>query len=615
MKLIRRPRSIRSILFLTYSSIIVIGIAILFALFYVWSSNLLKQKAFNTLTEMSSTLQTQLDLEIQKLDSVSVSILYSNLITDRISAYETPKGTAPDPLSSEQSGSRYNKTDTSLYDILVALVGPSYPVQQVYLHLFSGISIGVGLDNSQKKTDVASQPWFTAVESDKKAKVLTLSQTGSSSLGLKNNVFISLLRHFSDKYNAPKGIVEVKQSYGKVFGGVIRQAKDNPSLEQILIYTNDGEIVYPYEHAEQDKQIVRQLLNRSIGPSDAERPAYLTNPLTGDTDLLTIKHSDLTNWNIAVMISNKTLLSPLNKFTRLAILATLVILLFLIALSYVASKRITRPLGALNKTIKSISLESLVAGTPAELNSGLNEWDRLNASFVKMNARLKESFDQLLLSRTHEMQAKMTALQSQMNPHFLYNSLATISAMAYEQMNEQIIAMCDNLSDMMRYISADESALVDMETEIGYTEMYLSCMKLRYGDLLAWTIDLPASIRTIRVPRIMIQPLVENAIKYGTKSSPPWEISIRGIVADRRWLIEVTDNGPGFGEEELSRFYAQVEEMERSQVLPALKLQGMGLLNLFIRLKLQYGSQMHFDIRNLQERGTTVTIGGPLNTK
>ncbi|MDI4648095.1 sensor histidine kinase [Cohnella hashimotonis] len=615
MKLIRKPRSIRSILFLTYSSIIVIGIAILFALFYVWSSGLLKTQAFNSISELSSTLQTQLDLEIQKLDSVSVSILYSNLITDRISAYETPGTDNLNPLSSEQSGSRYNKTDTALYDILVALVGPSYPVQQVYLHLFSGISIGVGFDNSQKKSDVANQPWYTAVERDKRTKVITLSKTGDGVLGLKNNVSVSLLRHFSDKYNAPKGIVEVRQSYSKVFSGVIRQTKENPSLEQVLIYTNEGEIVYPYEYTEQDKQIVDQILRLPPDSLIAGQPTFISNSLTSDKDLLTIKHSDLTNWNIAVMISNKNLLSPLNRFTKIAILATLILLIFLIVLSFVASKRITRPLSSLNKTIKSISLESLVTGTTAELNSGLNEWDRLNASFVKMNGRLKESFDQLLLSRTHEMQAKMTALQSQMNPHFLYNSLATISAMAYEQLNEQIIALCDNLSDMMRYISADESSLVDIQTEINYTEMYLNCMKLRYGDMLACSIVLPASIQSIQIPKIIIQPLVENAIKYGTKTSPPWEISIRGTVADRRWLIEVTDNGPGFNDQELTRFYAQVEEMERSQVLPALKLHGMGLLNIYIRLNLQYGNQMYFQIRNLPDRGAVVTIGGPLHSK
>ncbi|RUS45686.1 sensor histidine kinase [Cohnella sp. AR92] len=610
--MIRKPRSIRSILFLTYSSIIIIGITVLFVLFYSWTSSLLKTKAFNSISELSASLQTQLDLEVQKLDSVSVSILYSNLISDRISEYEAPAPEEPPEASTEQNVTGIKKPNTDLYDILVALVGPSYPVQQVYLHLFSGTSIGVGFDNSQKEINVVGQPWYDAVMKNKRKKVLSLTQSGSEFSNPTNNVSLSLFRYFTDKFNTPTGIVEVKQSYNKVFSGFNQLAKNNPSLEQVIIYSNAGEIIYPYKFTEQDRQIVDRIRSGSPGDFPYDQRTYIEDPETKDKVLLTLKHSDLTDWNIAVMISNKTLLAPLNHFTRLAILVTLFILAFLIVLSYFASKKIMSPLSKLNKTVKSMSLESLVTGPAAELNSGLNEWDRLNASFVKMNARLKDSFDQLLLARTQELQAKMTALQSQMNPHFLYNSLATISAMAYEKMYEQIIVMCDNLSDMMRYIAADETALVDIQTELNYTDMYLTCMKLRYGDMLSCRMDLPDSIENVRIPKIMIQPLVENALKYGTKTCPPWEISVRGTMEGNRWTIEVKDNGPGFEEQEITRFYSQVDDIERNGALPALRLHGMGLLNVFIRLKLHYGSEMLFEIRNLPERGAIVVIGGPL---
>ncbi|MBD3921742.1 histidine kinase [Paenibacillus sp. PR3] len=613
--MIRKPRSIHMTLFLTYSSIIVIGISLLFSLFHLWSSNLLKTKAFDSISELSSSLQTQLDLEVQKLDSVSVSILYSNLISDRISAFDTSSGSEMLNAPPLNSGDRMNKPITDIYDILVALVGPSYPVQQVYLHLFSGTSIGVGFDNSQKKVDVKSQPWYAAVEKNKKKKVLALSQSGYSSVNLKNNVSLSLYRYFSDKYDEPKGIVEVKQSYNKVFSSFIQLAQNDPSLEQVIIYSDAGEIIYPYDSSLSDRQIVNSIMRNPANLFSSDQRTYITNPETKDKVLLTIKHSDLTNWNIAVMISNQSLLSPLNKFTRLAVLVTLLILALLIIMSYFASKRMTSPLSKLNQTIKAMSLESLVSGSVIELNSGLNEWDRLNASFVKMNARLKESFDQLLLAQSQELQARMTALQSQMNPHFLYNSLATISAMAYEQMNEEIIVMCDNLSDMMRYIGADESALVDMQTEIQYTDMYITCMKLRYGDMLSCAIDLESSINRIQIPKIMIQPLVENALKYGTRTSPPWAITVSGRIVDNRWIIDVTDNGPGFDEKEISRIYEQINEIEQNNVLPALQLHGMGLLNVFIRLKLHYRNLMYFDIRNLPERGAVVSIGGPLHMK
>lgn len=516
----------------------------------------------------------------------------------------------PFRFSSDRDINNINKPNTDLYDILVALVGPSYPVQQVYLHLNSGVSIGVGFDNSQKKIEIAKEPWYETVNNNKKSKPFSLILTKDRSLN--PGLSVSLFRFFSDKYNAPKGIVEVKQNFNKVFSGVIQQAKNNPSLEKIIIYSQEGEIIFPLESGEEDRQFVNDILNNPSNHFSADHRTYIADSGKKDKVLLTIKHSDFTNWNIAVMISNKTLLSPLNKFTRLAIAATLIILAFLILLSFLASKKITHPLNKLNKTIKSISLETLISGNAVELNSGMNEWDKLNFSFLKMNARLKESFDQLLLSRTQELQSKMTALQSQMNPHFLYNSLATISAMAYERTYEEIIVMCENLSDMMRYIAADESSMVDIQTEINYTEMYLTCMKLRYGTMISCTIEVDASIRNYKIPKLMIQPLVENAIKYSTKISPPWNITIRGSTDQNRWIIEVMDNGPGFDDYELSRFYEKVNEMEQLNVLPALKLHGMGLLNIYTRLKLHYGNLMYFDIRNSPDLGAKVTIGGPL---
>src|SRR5690606_35411960 len=117
---------------------------ILFTLFYMWASDLLKKQATDAITELSETLLSQLDSEVQKLDSVSISILYSNLITDRISVYESQVEDSPGTRVPEQAGIGLSKPNTDLYDILVSLVGPSYPVQQVYLYLYSGISIGVG---------------------------------------------------------------------------------------------------------------------------------------------------------------------------------------------------------------------------------------------------------------------------------------------------------------------------------------------------------------------------------------------------------------------------------------------------------------------------------------
>src|SRR5690606_3293433 len=176
----------------------------------------------------------------------------------------------------------------------------------------------------------------------------------------------------------------------------------------------------------------------------------------------------------------KQLLSPLSSFARKTVLVAFLILIFAIILSYAAAKRITFPILKIHRTIRNIQLDDLGTGrvSSQELNSGLNELDLLHGSFLEMNTRLKQSMDDLLLSQSQELQAKLIALQTQMNPHFLYNTLATISAMAEENMNEQIIAMSENMSDILRYISSDQSSIT-LETELLHTEKYLDVNRLR----------------------------------------------------------------------------------------------------------------------------------------
>jgi len=260
--------------------------------------------------------------------------------------------------------------------------------------------------------------------------------------------------------------------------------------------------------------------------------------------------------------------------------------------------------------IRTFDLESISTTFPKKLNSGLNEIEDLNQAFQKMNIKMKKSLDDLILSQQQEMQSRMLALQSQMNPHFIYNTMATISAMAEENMNEQIVEMCGNLSDMLRYISSDREPLVKLSTEIEYTEKYLACMKFRHGNKLSYSIEIDEEMKEIRIPKLVIQPLVENALKYGTCQQPPWMIRITGYKTNTYWQINVQDTGPGFDSEKLKYINQNIQDINQSGLMPSLELDGMGLLNIYVRLKLSYKNQVIFQISDSISGGARITIGG-----
>ena len=198
-----------------------------------------------------------------------------------------------------------------------------------------------------------------------------------------------------------------------------------------------------------------------------------------------------------------------------------------------------------------------------------------------------------------------------MNPHFLYNSLATIQAMADEGMNDEVVTMCQTISRILRYISSNKDPLVNISEDTAHARDYLECMKMRYGDDLIYEIEVPEEMMNIKIPKLCLQLIVENSIKFATKSvKPPWRIKISGKVTGIYWEISVKDNGTGFSEDDINAINEKTKIINETELLPDLEINGMGLMNIYIRFKTLYHGKHIFRISNAAEGGAIVTIGG-----
>jgi len=242
----------------------------------------------------------------------------------------------------------------------------------------------------------------------------------------------------------------------------------------------------------------------------------------------------------------------------------------------------------------------------------IREIEALNYSFRLMQEKLHRSTASLLSARSEETKAKMLALQSLMNPHFVYNNLATISSMAEDGQMSEIVSVCADISAMLRYISADGAAGVPLGDEMEHTERFLNCMKVRFGKDLTFLLDVPDSMRGIRLPKLMVQPIVENAIKHGFHIEPPWRVVVTGYVEDGAWRIAVEDNGIGFDPESLSILRERIRESQTDGMVLPYGIEGIGLLNICLRMKIQFGDSCFFEVDEGLFGGARVTIGGAL---
>ena len=308
--------------------------------------------------------------------------------------------------------------------------------------------------------------------------------------------------------------------------------------------------------------------------------------------------SETSGW-MAVMVRNKSsIVNVIQDIQKVIILAIFVFMVLSAYMAYRISLKMTRPINDMIVSAQSISWSNLDMKT-LEGNDE-NEIMALNNTF-------KETLKRLSKSMQLELGARLNALQSQMNPHFLYNTLSVISASADQQ--EKVERMCSRLSDMLRYSTVyEEESNSTLEDEVRHTENYLELMKDRYEENLIYNIEEAGELERVKVPRVILQPIVENCFKHGFgQNGFPWIIHVAVTASHGHWRIHVRNNGRPFQERDLTELNEKVEGFLKGEQK---KISGIGLTNTIIRLRLLYEEQVEYEIYTGNDGYTYVVLKG-----
>lgn len=642
-------KSLRTVLFLTYSSIIFIVFFVFILFFYSWSIDQLRDQTTSTLERLGESIQEQVNSQIDQINMVSLNVIYSNLVKERFISYMSgnksmeAKGQTHSPYTDPQERSdrgegiaenrieiepnlahllekqriHLNNDAKTLTEALTAIIGPSRLVEQIYLYSFDGRYYGTGFDTREQTYTLEEKPFIQQLLDQQPNKIISnpnpdlqLSKYYSSKEGKYS---LSLYRLMYDEYNVPIGVIEVKQYAHRIFESVTNFEENNHYHGQIYVMNTSGEIIYPYEQPQELAAVFQSLIDKSKEDHSHYYTVPYTNPDTSEKQLLSLHYSDRTGWYTILTTSEKDLFKPLKSFTVQLFATTFMLIALGMGLSFYAANKITLPIFRIKRAIRNFSFEHIGSNVIAQkkMNSGITELNELHDTFQHMSERLKQSLDKLLLSEAQRLQSQLNALQSQMNPHFLFNTLANLQEMAEQHMNEQLVDAIEHMSDFLRYITSKDK-LVSLCDELEHTLNYLKINKLRFGSRLTYHIWVPDELLDQSIPKLIVQPLVENSIKFATSGEPPWHIDIIGTMFDKQWQIEVRDTGGGFDTDKLNALQERMCTLEAERDLPTLELNGMGLLNIYLRLNLMYGEQKIFAISNHSEGGASIIIGGPL---
>ena len=320
--------------------------------------------------------------------------------------------------------------------------------------------------------------------------------------------------------------------------------------------------------------------------------------------LMTYVTSPVTGWTVLQAVPMSILLKDADTVNRQMLLVGLACLAASILVSILYALRITRPLSRLRQSMKLVEKGQFGISIPVESE---DEIGHLSRTFNLMVSRLGTLTYRLYETEIREKNAEIASLQSQINPHFLYNTLGSISMYAELEGNREVVSMTNHLSALLRYSMGGGRDEVTVREEIEHIRGYLAIQSIRYEERLRYRIEAQPGLMDSPIIRLTLQPIVENAIVHGLEhGSGEVGIVIAIGLGEGRIVISVTDDGPGMGDEELRRQNAKMEE----GLLPE-GPGGHGLVNVHRRLVLKYGSGFGVRLERASPCGIRASIRLP----
>jgi two-component system sensor histidine kinase YesM len=295
------------------------------------------------------------------------------------------------------------------------------------------------------------------------------------------------------------------------------------------------------------------------------------------------------------------------QIKRIQYIAAVLVLVFamMIIAVLISSKRIaakkTRDLYAIIKAFENVKKGDL--DTHVDV-SGNDDFEIIAEAYNQMLGSLKENI------RKNKEMSKLVAfsqlkqLESQFNPHFLFNTLENIRVMC--KLDPPAAGkMVLNLSTLLRYSISNKQEEVTVVEDVAYTENYMSILKYRFNQRFQYTIDISPEIEQCIIPKLLIQPMIENSIKYGFEGKEQLLVEVNGYREDNRLIMICADNGAGISPEVL-------EEIQQSLKSSTNRSSHSGLYNVNRRLQLKYGEEFGIHIDSVYGNGTTLKIILPI---
>lgn len=459
----------------------------------------------------------------------------------------------------------------------------------------------VPVANEKSQVNIVKQQWFTDAVGQMENLHFSTPHVqnlfGDPSYRYYWVVSLSRAVELTSNGTSTLGVLLVDMNYNSI-EQILKKANVGNSSEYVYLIDGKGEIIY---HPRQ-KLIYTDLYQENNIEAAGYEDGSTEEIFQGEKRLVTVKTVSYTGWKIVSVVPMSSFDMGMTGTKYFVIMLVTVSMLAVILLNQLVSASIAMPLKKLNNSVKEWETGNM---NPSIYIGGSMEVEHLGCTLRSTVEQIRQLMQDIVVEQEEKRKSELDALQSQINPHFLYNTLDSIVWMITGERYDDAVFMITQLASLFRISLSRGKTVIRIEDEVKHAQNYMNIQKIRYKNSFEVDFQIDPEILDGCTVKLVLQPLLENAIYYGMEfMDGEGEIHVRGYRKENDVYLEVEDNGLGMPEEEAA-------ELLNGKERPHKHGSGVGLVNVHSRLKLRFGDQYGLIIKSCPDEGMLVQIHIP----
>ncbi len=389
------------------------------------------------------------------------------------------------------------------------------------------------------------------------------------------------------------GVLLVDMDYSGI-SRMLSQINMSGNGEYYYLCDQNGEIIYHTRQIQISKGIARENNLKAAKHKDG---VYEEN-FQGERRKLIVQTISYTGWKLVGVIPYSVFSHGMYPIRYFIIAFIFLMAMMFAVINYFVSVQISSSILKLNDSV----MEYEAGKKPEIYIGGSQEIQHLGLSIQQSYEQIETLMKKIVLEQNERRKSELDALQSQINPHFLYNTLDSITWMIEGERNEEAVFMISELARLFRISLSKGRTVICVRDELQHASSYMNIQKVRYKNLFSVKFDVDSALEHYCIVKLVLQPILENAINYGVRGmEDDGEITVSGRLLDGKVMLSVADNGVGMPEEEAALLLTDNSRVHKQG-------SGVGLVNVNNRIQILFGKEYGISVKSEPDEGTIVSI-------